>query len=170
MGGCRSGCRRWRWRAAQPQARNNVRVRDVLAVTSRSKVLLRRIAELWPLLCQVLRSLVEVSITCVVKDARLQALTVRVLHGRERPPLAPITLAPIRRQPIPIAFVFQASGMGGKRRDLRRVPLLQTIAHVARKSAAHAAARSEDTLCIVCLRGLSKMIKDGLHVTHFDGI
>merc|ERR1712046_517456 len=94
--------RRWSWRrrrrrraTADSQAGDNVGVRDVLAVTSRSEMRLRRIAKLWPLLRQVLRGLVEVAITSVVKDACLQTAAVSVFDRRKGPPLATITLAPI---------------------------------------------------------------------------
>merc|ERR1719329_48107 len=88
-----SDCHGWLC-CCKAQTSDNVRVRNVLTVATICEVGLGWVANLGPLLCQVLGSLVEVAITGVVKDACLQPEAVRVLDRCKRKPLAAIALPP----------------------------------------------------------------------------
>jgi len=75
---------------------------------------LRRVAQFRPLLREVQRRLVEISIASVVKDASFQSQRVIVLHWCKRPIFAPIALTPIFWEMVSITLHLQTSGMGGK--------------------------------------------------------
>jgi hypothetical protein len=137
---------------------------------TRCKMRLNGVAQCWPLFCEELRRGVEITVARVVKHASLQSQLVVVFDGSEWPPLTSVAFTPIFGETDAITLLLQTSRMRGKCRDLLRIPLFQTIAHVTRESTSHAATRSKHPSHIVGLWRFCKVCESILHVIHFDRV